>query len=123
MARSAPARAGSAVACRSASTRASGLRPGVPEAQQRERVDRVAARVPRAVPDLEVQVRAGRLARTAHLADSLPGANALALGDHYRTGPKVHEDVVAALTLAVEHDVVPRPARLVLDRLDHAAAR
>ena len=52
-----------------------GLGPGL---EQRQRVDRVPADVPAAHPDLEVQVRAARLAGAADLADALADAHVLA---------------------------------------------
>ena len=81
------------------------LASGGPLLQQRQRVDRLAAVVPAAHPDLEVQVGAARAARVADLGERLPGAHVLPGGDHDRALAQVHEDVVAILVVAVEHDV------------------
>src|SRR3954471_18107119 len=75
-------------------------RPG-PGLQQRQRVDRRRPRdLPAARPDLEVQVRAGRVPRAADAADLLPGADAVAALDELGARLQVHEDVIPALGVA-----------------------
>src|SRR5205823_8057210 len=68
-------------------------------------------------PHLEVEMAPGRIARVAHEADSLAGANAFAsLGA--AASPKVHVDEVVAGALAVDHHVeagAPGLVRAVLD--------
>ena len=94
--------------------------PG-PVFKQRQRVDRVAAHVPAAHPDLEVQVGAGRLAGGADLADrARRGARELAHEDLNRARAQVHEDEVVVLAVAVDHHVVAGAVALVVHRLDDA---
>src|SRR5918995_3644903 len=69
------------------------LARGGPGLELRQRVDRLGflRRVPAVGPDLEVQVRARRGARVAHLGKGLAGGERRALAGRDRAGLEVHE--------------------------------
>ena len=94
-----------------------------PLLQQRQRVDRVAAGVPAAHPDLEVQVRARRAPGGPHLGHRLARRDPLAGLDGDRAAAQVHEHVVAILAVPVDHHVPARSVALVAHELDAACVR
>src|SRR5207248_1600153 len=73
-----------------------------------------------AAPELEVQVRADRVARLADLAQLLSGAHQLAGANERRAGLEMGEEVVAVVVGAVEGDVVARVRPVT--RVDDAPA-
>ena len=95
-----------------------------PRLELRQRVDRLRRlrRVPAVGPDLEVQVRAGRVAGHPDLPERLPRRQRLALLDRDRPGHEVHEHVVDAVGPALD-DVVAGAARLVGDPVDRPGDR
>src|SRR5205814_7467429 len=99
------------------------LRACGPLPEIRQRVDRMAAGLPRPLPDLEVEMRPGGVARRSNLAEELTAADLLA-GVHDRGAREhVHERVPVALPGLVHNHVVAGAAGLVGDEGDGARGR
>src|SRR4029078_8490705 len=86
-----------------------------PELQEPQRVDRVAAVVPGAVPDLEVEMGSLGVAGRPDRAELLAGRHVVAGLHHDAALEHVHEDVGVWLAVRGEDYVVARGRRLVGD--------